>query len=71
MPFATIFESQKTGLPASNAPRAAAAKPGPNTRSLAISTMPQAWMTRTATRASSGVKRDKSASLRMMAKERR
>ena len=28
MPFATIFESQKTGLPASSAPRAASTKPG-------------------------------------------
>ena len=42
MPFATIFKSQKTGLPCRIAPRAAATKPGPNTRSLAISTMPQA-----------------------------
>jgi len=37
----------------------------------AISTMPQAWITRTATVSSSGAKRARSASARMMAKERR
>jgi hypothetical protein len=42
MPFATILESQKTGLPASSAARAAAVKSGEKTRSPAISTMPQA-----------------------------
>ena len=71
MPCATISASHSTGRPASSAARAAPAKPGLMRSAAAISTMPQAWMTRTATRASSGAKPDRSASARMVAKERR
>ena len=70
MPCATICESHRTGLPASSAPRAAAVKPGLKRRSRVISTMPQAWITRTATRASSAAKPERSASARMVTKER-
>ena len=71
MPCATICASHRIGRPANSAARAAAAKPGLMRRAVAISTMPQAWITRTATRASSGAKPDRSASSRMVAKERR
>ena len=54
---------------ASNAARAAGAKSGLNSTSWVMPTTPQAWMTRTATRACSGVKRDRSASARMVAKD--
>ena len=67
---ATISESHRIGAPAASAPRAAAARPLPNTMFCAASTTPQAWIMRTATSASSGEKRDRSASARMIAKER-
>ena len=70
MPFATILESQRIGAPLSSALRAALTTPGENMISGAISTMPLAWMMRTATRSSSGEKRVRSASARMIAKER-
>ena len=56
-PSATMRASQKIGAPALSASSAAAAAPAVNTRSSATSTWPQAWMTRTATRSSSGEKR--------------
>ena len=52
------------------ASRAALAKSEEKSSSGVISTIPQAWIMRTATRASSGVKRPRSASARMVAKER-
>jgi hypothetical protein len=70
MPWATILESQRIGAPASNAARPFAAKPPPKRIAAAISTMPLPWIMRTAMRASSGVKRARSVSARMMAKER-
>ena len=69
-PCATISASQKIGAPASSAARAAATKPGEKTKCLAASTWPQAWIMRMAISASSGEKRDRSASARMIAKER-
>ena len=70
MPWATISLSHSTGAPASSAARATRAKSWPKRMSAATSTMPQAWISRTATRASSGAKPDSSASARMIAKER-
>jgi len=49
---------------------AAATRPFPNAMKRAASTRPQAWIMRTATSASSVEKRERSASARMMAKER-
>ena len=62
--------SQKIGAPARSAAIAASAAPGEKMMSAAISTMPQAWMMRTATRSSGREKRARSASARMIAKER-
>jgi hypothetical protein len=70
-PWATIWASQKMGAPAFSAARAASPAPGEKTMSAAASTMPQAWMMRTATFSSSPRKRARSASARMVAKERR
>ena len=70
-PCATISESQRTGAPAANAARAAATNPGANRNAAAASTCPQAWIIRTATSASASEKRDRSASSRMIANDRR
>ena len=64
-----MLASQKIGAPAASAAIPACAAPGEKNRSGVISTMPLAWMTRTATRSSSREKRRRSASRRMMAKE--
>ena len=61
-PSATMRASQKIGAPALSARAAASAAPGEKTRSAAASTIPQAWMIRTATRSSSGENRASSAS---------
>ena len=66
----TIRESHRTGAPPSSAARAATAMPGVKRIWGASPTMPQAWIMRTATISSSGVKRARSASARIMAKER-
>ena len=65
-PSATMRASQKIGAPAFSARSAASAAPVVKTRSSAVSTMPQAWMTRTATLSSSGEKRE---SLRLAAND--
>ena len=70
MPLASIRESHRIGRPARSAARAAATKPTAKAMSRARSTMPQAWIMRTATGASASLKGDRSASARMMAKER-
>src|SRR6266851_5595246 len=71
MPWATIRVSQRIGAPARSAAAAAALKPEVNTMSSAISTMPLAWMIRTATFSSPASNRSSRASARMMANERR
>ena len=70
MPCATISASHRIGAPRASAERPAATSPGPSTISLATPTWPQAWIMRTAISASSALKRDKSASARMIANER-
>ena len=69
-PCATISASQRIGAPAASAPRAAATNPGAKRIAAAASTSPQAWIIRTATSASSSEKRARSASARMIAKDR-
>jgi hypothetical protein len=71
IPSATMRASQKIGAPAASASRAACAAPGVKAMSAAASTIPQAWMIRTATRSSSGEKRSSAASRRMVSNERR
>ena len=70
-PLATISKSQRSGAPSFKAWRARWAKPGDMTMSQAISGMPQAWMMRTATGSSAALKRARSNSARMIAKDRR
>ncbi len=69
-PCATISESHSTAQPERSARLAACAKPCPKRMLAATSTSPQAWITRTATGTSSGWKRARSASARMMANDR-
>src|SRR5680860_1143972 len=69
-PWATICASQKIGAPCRKAPRAACTKSGEKSIEAAASTRPQAWIMRTATSACASEKRARSASSRMMAKER-
>ncbi len=69
-PCATMLASHRIGAPARSAMLAASAAPGEKMMSSAISTMPQAWIMRTATRSSAGEKRASRASARMVAKER-
>src|SRR6267154_1933115 len=64
-PWATIWVSQRIGAPARNATVAASLKPELNTMSSATSTMPLAWMIRTATFSSPASKRSSRASARM------
>ena len=68
-PCATISASQRIGAPASSAARAAATNPGEKRKAAAASTSPQAWIIRTATSASSGENRARSASARMIAND--
>ncbi|MDT4888204.1 hypothetical protein FQZ97_1247230 [compost metagenome] len=69
-PRATISASQRIGAPFFRAPRAAVTKSGENTNCFDASTRPQACTMRTARSASSSEKAERSASARMMAKER-
>ena len=68
MPLATILASHRIGAPANSASRPRLAASGENKISAAASTIPQEWMTRTATFSSSGVKRNRSLSARIIAK---
>ncbi len=68
IPSLTMRTSQRIGAPASSAARAAMAMPGEKRMWGARSTIPAAWIIRTATISSSGVKRARSASARIMAK---
>ena len=61
--------SHSTGAPARSAAFAAATAPGVKRMSAAASTMPQAWMIRTATGSSIASKALRIASRRMMAKD--
>src|SRR5215469_13720443 len=70
MPWATISESHRIAAPAPSAPRAAATTVSANIIWAASSTLPQAWIMRIATGASSARKWLKSASARMIANER-
>ncbi len=70
-PEATISASQRIGAPPSSAFRAAVATPGLNRTSRARSTIPQAWIIRTTTRATSSGSPDRSASARIVANDRR
>ena len=69
IPLATILASHRIGAPPARAFRAAAAKPGENRMSSVRSTMPQAWIIRMATRASTSDRPERSASERMVAKD--
>ena len=68
-PSATMRASQSTGAPARSAVFAAATAPGVKRMSAAASTMPQAWMMRTATGSSAASKARRSASARIIAKD--
>ena len=68
-PEATISASQSTGAPASRASRARRTTSGECATSAARSTCPQAWIIRTATRATSSGRPERSASARMVAKD--
>ena len=70
MPWATIWESQRIGAPARSAALAAMLNPGVNTMSSATSTMPLAWMIRTAIFSSWASNRSSLASERMIENER-
>jgi hypothetical protein len=70
-PEATIAVSHKTGFPACKAARPAGQNPGEAATSATRSTIPQAWIMRTTTVASSGSSPPRSASPRMIANERR
>ena len=70
-PEATIEVSQRIGFPACSALRAAAQNPGEAATSATRSTIPQAWIMRTTTVASAGSMPARSASLRIVANERR
>ena len=71
IPSLTMRASHRIGAPAASAARAATAKPGEKWIWAARSTSPAAWIIRTATGSSSTEKRARSASARMMAKDRR
>ena len=71
IPSDTIRASHRIGAPSCSALRARAAKPGEKRIADASSTIPAAWIMRTATTSSSGVKRARSASARMVAKDAR
>ncbi|MCY1311816.1 hypothetical protein D9M70_621670 [compost metagenome] len=71
MPSATMRASQRIGAPAAMAARPAAPAPGEKRRSRTTSTMPQAWITRTASFSRSAGMPARSASARMMEKELR
>ncbi len=68
-PLATICTSVKMGAPARRASRARATTPGVYTRSRTRSTIPQAWIIRTATWLTSAGRPARSASARMVAKD--
>ncbi len=68
-PLATMLTSHRIGAPARRAARAEATAPGEYTRSSTRSTMPQAWIIRTATWATSAGSPARSASARMVAKD--
>ncbi|AOW88428.1 hypothetical protein BC342_20020 [Streptomyces olivaceus] len=70
-PLATICTSQRIGAPACRASRARSTTAGVYERSRTRSTMPQAWIIRTATRLTSAGSPARSASARMVAKDRR
>src|SRR5690606_36893692 len=70
-PLATICTSHRTGAPARSACRARATTWGLKERSRTRSTMPQAWIIRTATRLTSAGRAARSASARMVAKDSR
>ncbi len=70
MPWATIWASHRIGAPSASAARPAAPAPGEATRSSTRSTMPHEWIMRTATFSRSGGTALRSASARMMAKDR-
>ena len=65
-----MAETHPALWPKAAAARALATKSGENCTSEAASTWPQAWIMRTTMSACAGVKRARSASSRMMAKER-
>ena len=69
-PCATISASQRIGAPSASACLPASAKSGEKTKCRAASTTPQAWIMRTAMSASEGENRERSASARIMAKDR-
>jgi hypothetical protein len=71
IPFATIFESHSSGAPLAKAASAACAKSGAISMSRGKSVMPQAWIMRTTMRSAPPEKRERSASARIIAKERR
>ena len=68
-PLATICASQRMGAPPCSAPRAFATTPGEKARSSTRSTIPQAWIIRTATCASSAESPLRSLSARMVAND--
>jgi hypothetical protein len=70
IPSETIRASHRIGAPVASAARAAAVNVGEKWIWRASSTMPAAWIMRTATGSSSGVKRARSASARIIANER-
>ena len=71
MPEATICASHSTGAPLSSAARAARTTPSLNPTSAGKSVIPHEWIIRTTTRATSAGNRDRSASARIVANERR
>jgi hypothetical protein len=71
MPEAIIRASVKIGAPTRSASRAVATSRGWNAISAGSPTSPVAWIIRTATTRSSSASSDRSASARMVAKDRR
>ncbi len=70
-PLATMDTSQRTGAPERRASRARATTPAEYAMSPTRSTIPQAWIIRTATRETSAGSPARSASARMVAKDSR
>ena len=71
MPEATIVASQRIGAPSSSALRADSTTDGEYATADGRSVIPQAWIMRTTTRATSSGKPVRSASARIVANERR
>lgn len=68
-PLATMATSHRIGAPERSARRASATTPGVKSMSRTRSTMPQAWIMRTATWLTSAGRPARSASARMVAKD--